>query len=168
MSTQVSSVLSPSQQQLQKTLLTPWKMRLFYFQRLPSLFFWGVRVEELDANGCRIRLPFSWSTKNPFRSTYFSAQGGAAELSTGLLVLLASHGEPSISMLVIGMEMQFHKKVKGPMFWQCDEGQKVWGNMEKALTTGEGQVFQLKTVGRLEDGTIASEATITWSIKKRS
>ena len=48
----------------------------------------GLRVERLDAEVCVVRMPGGWRTRNPFRSTYWAAQGMAGEMSTGVMGFL--------------------------------------------------------------------------------
>ena len=50
---------------LLRSLNTPWKMRLFFLWRLPSLFFWGVRIRKASPDQTEVLIPFSWRTQNP-------------------------------------------------------------------------------------------------------
>lgn len=152
------------QEQFLERLRNPWKMQFFYFWRLPSLFWWGVRVAEINRAGAIIRLPFSWRTQNPFQSVYFAAQMGAAELSTGLLVLAATQGHGKISMLVVGSSAEFLKKATGPIHFHCKDGVAIWEAVERAVASGEPQSFVATSEGMLENGQVVSRMSFQWSV----
>ena len=65
----------------------PVKFRMFLLTKLPSAYFTGVRIKEVDAKKCVTTVPYKWFSKNPFRSTYFASLAMAAEMSTGALAL---------------------------------------------------------------------------------
>ena len=66
----------------------PFKFRIFLLSKLPSAYFAGVRIREVDEKRCVVTVPYKWFTKNPFRSTYFACLGMAAEMSTGALCMV--------------------------------------------------------------------------------
>jgi acyl-coenzyme A thioesterase PaaI-like protein len=150
---------------LKKMLLSPWKMKFFQFHRLPSLWWWGVKIEHIDEESCRVSIPFSWRTQNPFKSVYFAAQFGAAEYSTGIPVLLATDGGKNFSMLVVSSKGDFLKKAIGKITFECSQVELAFEMARKAKETGNPQLFELSTLGKLGDGTEVSQFTMTWSIK---
>ncbi len=164
MNTTDQPILTTEQQQFFRQVRNPWKMGVYYLQHLPSLFWWGIRVVGIDQTQARVRIPFSWRTQNPFRSVYFAAQTGAAELSTGLLVLAATQGKGRFSMLVIGSTSEFSKKADGPITFQCKDGLAIWEAVERAAATGESQVFEATTVGTLPDGQEVARMRFKWSV----
>ncbi|MCB0609857.1 MAG: DUF4442 domain-containing protein [Lewinellaceae bacterium] len=146
-------------------LNTPWKMWLYYFRHLPSLVFWGVRIRSVNPEGASVTIPFSWRTQNPFKSTYFAALCGAAELSTGVLALLAMEGQGPISMLVVSLEADFVKKAVTRTTFTCNDGEAFRETIQKAITTGEAQVFTAVAEGVQTTGEKVAEVRITWSFK---
>lgn len=143
-----------------------WPWRYFTFTKLPSLWWWGVRCIHLDTQRCEVSIPYKWQTQNPFQSIYFAAQTGAAELSTGLPVLMALQSLGPHSMLVTATEIRFLKKAKNSMRFICEDVSTIH---EQIATAGpEGVVFWANTKGILQDGTIATEAKFQWSVKKKS
>lgn len=136
--------------------------------RLPSIYFWGVKVVSLDEQECIVSIPFKWATKNPFKSIYFAAQGGAAELSTGLLVESQLKGRGKWSMLVIDFQAKFTKKADALVKYRCNDGAKVAVTIAKAEETGMPQTMQLESIGYLVDGTEVGRVGITWSLKKKT
>lgn len=145
---------------------SPLKMKMYFLKKLPSIFFWNVKIKSIDNNKAEVVIPFSWRTQNPFGSIYFSALAGAGELSTGLLSLLAIEKD-SVSMLVVGMEGRFMKKAKGKITFICDQGKEVFATVNKAIETGEGQQIKVLSTGYNEEGEIVAEFDLLWSFKKR-
>jgi acyl-coenzyme A thioesterase PaaI-like protein len=146
-------------------LSTPWKMRLFFIRNLPSCWFWGVRVESITPQRAEVSIPFSWRTQNPFRSIYFAALAGAAELSTGLIASIALRGRRKMSMLITQVEANYVKKADTKIVFTCDEGQALLDTVQKALETQEAQTIKVTSVGRNTEGVEVAKITFTWSFK---
>lgn len=151
-----------------RILNAPFRFRLFLWWKLPAAAFMGLRVVHSDAERAVVRLPFGWRSQNPFRSIYFAAQCAAAEMSTGLLALVALEGRAPASMLVVHLEAEFLKKASAPLLFTCDQGQAVAAAVQQALDTGEAQTLRVPSVGTLPDGTEAARVWVTWSFKKKS
>jgi Domain of unknown function (DUF4442) len=146
----------------------PFKFRLFLLSKLPSAFFSGLQVAEIDEGKCEVTVPYRWFTRNPFRSTYFACLSMAAEMSTGALSMAHVHKrEPTISMLVVKTEAFFYKKATNRAKFVCDEGLKTKETIDHAVQSGEGQTVTVKTTGRSESGERIAEFFITWSFKTR-
>ena len=157
---------SPKLQKALKRMRHPWVMRLYFLKKLPTLTLWGVRIQEITPNRSVIRLPFSWRSQNPFRSIYFAAQSGAAELSSGLLAMLAMEKLGKVSMLVTRVSSDFTKKAGTAAFFECTDGDILQETIQKAIDTGEGQQVTVTSIGRMADGVEVSRTEITWSFKK--
>lgn len=150
-----------------RAVLNPIKFKIGMLTRLPSIYFWGVKVVSLDEQECIVSIPFKWATKNPFKSIYFASQGGAAELSTGLLVESQLKGRGKWSMLVIDFQANFTKKADALVKYRCNDGATVAATIAKAEETGIPQTMQLQSVGYLANGTEVGRVQITWSLKKK-
>ncbi len=160
--------LNDKQQQFLSVLRSPWKMQLYFWKQLPSMAFWKVRIREINPRSCTVSLPFSRRTQNPFRSIYFSAQAGAAELSSGLLASLALQGHPPISMLVTHFHMDFIKKATDTTYFCCEDGAKIFAAVQNCLQTEEPQQIEVQSKGYMPDGTEVSRARLQWSFKLKS
>lgn len=143
-------------------------MRLYFLQKLPSLFWWRAKVVKLNPASCTVSLPYGWSTQNPFRSIYFAAQCGVAEFSTGILALLALKDQPSVSMLVTEVRSVFTKKADGTTYFTCDQGEEIRALIQKAIQTGAPQSITMISTGSMADGVVVSKTEITWSFKLRA
>lgn len=147
----------------------PLKFRLYLLTRLPSAFFSGLQVREIDDRHCVTSVPYKWFTKNPFRSTYFACMAMAAEMSTGTLAMAHIYRhDPPLSMLVIKLEANYYKKATGLTRFICTDGAAIRQTIERALTSGEGEVFRARSIGTNEAGEEVAEFFITWSFKARS
>lgn len=139
---------------------------LYYLRHIPSLWFWNVAVVQIDDQMSVVSIRHGWSNKNPFRSIYFGALAGAAELSTGLLALMACM-ESNTSMLVTGMEARYHKKATGKITFKCLEGELIRQTVRKAISSGEGQEIKVRSSAFNEQGLEVAQFIFTWSFKKR-
>jgi len=154
-----------------RSIRHPLKSRLFLLTRLPSAFFSGLRVTEADADRCAVTVPYKWFTRNPFRSTYFACLSMAAEMSTGALAMAHLYKtRPPVSMLVIRTEAEYFKKATGRTRFLCTDGPAIRDAIDKARTTGEGQMIKARSVGANAAGEPVAEFFITWSfkVKKRT
>lgn len=163
MSNDLANTFGPEGLKTQKGFLS-WRFRFGKWLILPSLGFWGVNVVRLTTTECHVSIPFSWKTKNPFRSTYFAALAGAAELATGALVKCYLDDHRPYSMLVTESKMVFYKKAKGKTVFKCDQGREVAQAIERAQSSAEGQAFTLISHGYIDDVLVA-ELQVQWSIK---
>lgn len=155
----------PVVKKMVKDLNTPWKMWLYFFTKLPSCLYWGVRVKKVTHLKGEVTIPLSRRTQNPFKSIYFAAQTGAAELSTGLLAAIAIKGQRKTSMLITHVEAEFVKKATGLITFTCEQGDQIIAAVEQALITEKGQVVRVTSVGRNEAGQEVSRIHFTWSFK---
>ena len=161
--------MNPSTATFIKLLRHPLKLRLFLLSRLPSAFFAGVRVREVDENRCVVTVPYKWFSQNPFRSTYFACLSMAAEMSTGALAMAHLYQrKPPVSMLVLKVESEYFKKATGRTTFVCEDGQLLKQAIEKALATGEPGTVRATSVGTNKEGEVVATFAITWSFKAKA
>lgn len=152
-----------------KLMKHPVKFRMFLFSKLPSAFFAGVRLREIDGKQCVVAIPYKWFSQNPFRSTYFACLSMAAEMSTGALAMAHLYKiDPPVSMLVTALEGSFQKKATDITTFICEDGELIRQTIAAAITSGDGKVVRAKSVGRNQAEEIVAEFYVTWSFKKRS
>jgi hypothetical protein len=93
----------------------------------------------------------------------------AAELSTGLYALLFITGiQPSVAVIITGLNARFLKKATGTTIFTCQEGEKLRQAVVQALETGEAAVTTVKSIGKNEAGETVAEFEFTWSFKQRT
>ena len=152
-----------------KLMKHPVKFRIFLCTQLPSAYFSGVRLKDMNEESCTVTVPYKWFSKNPFRSTYFACLAMAAEMSTGLLSLMhINKRTPPVSMLVIKLEANYFKKATGLTAFICNDGKEIRQAIENAIANGEAQTIKAKSVGLNEAGEKVAEFFITWSFKKKA
>jgi hypothetical protein len=152
-----------------RLLNNPFKFRFFLFTKIPSAFFAGVRVREIDETHSIVSIPYKWFSQNPFKSTYFACLGMAAEMSTGVLAM--SHvykREPPLSMLVVGLEANYFKKATGITNFRCTDGLAIQTAIEQSIATGEAQMIRARSLGTNIKGEPVAEFFITWSFKVKT
>lgn len=154
--------------QWRKTLLHPLKQRLFMLTRLPSAWFWGVRIAYLDEQRSRVTLRYGWPTRNPFRSVYFATLAAAGELATGVLAWQHLQGEPSTAMLVAEVRATYSKKARGRITFTCEAGAEVARTIAAAVETGEAQRLTMRAIGLDEEGDEVACIWLDWSFKRRT
>jgi Domain of unknown function (DUF4442) len=157
-----------SSERTRRLILSRLGFWLWRLRRLPLAAVAGVRVERLDETGAVVGLAGGWRTRNPFGSTYFAAQSMAAEMSTGapLLTLVAAAPEP-LTVLVVGLEAQFVKKLLGPGLFTFSDGAVLRAAVDRVVAGGEAERVAVRSVGRDAHGDVVSEWTIHWIVKKR-
>lgn len=149
-------------------MLTARKLNTFTFFKLPSAYFTGVRVIEINSHQCKVGVRHRWINQNPFGSLYFAVQAMAAELSTGALVI--SHIQDSgknVSMLVARNESTFTKKAKGKIVFTCLDGDLAKQSIDEAIKTGEGKAFWMESVGRDQAGDVVANFRFEWTVKTK-
>ncbi len=145
----------------------PLALYSFFFQKIPTLFWWGVKLEKLDSFEATVMLPYNWRTQNPFKSIYFAAQSGAAELASGLLATMSTEGKVSVSTLVTEVSGSYIKKANQPIYFTCIQGEEIRKVVLETIADKIPKSIQTKVVGTFKDGTIVSSHLITWSFKSR-
>jgi len=163
----LDSQLSPKQEKLVRRMTNPLLYRLFAWKQLPSTAWWQVKVRAVGAAACEVEMPYGWRTQNPFSSTYFAAQCGAAELSTGALSLLHLEGKPRTSMLVTQFDSKYYKKAADTLRFECTDGVKISEAVAGTLDDGEGRTVIAHSRAYLPEGTLASEFWVTWSFRRK-
>ena len=158
--------MNPAAPDFIKLTRHPVKFRMFLFFKLPSAFFAGVRIREVDERHCITTVPYKWFSQNPFRSTYFACLSMAAELTTGTLGLMQVHKRrPPVSMLVVKVDSTYLKKAVGRTKFVCTDGQLFEKAVDECIATGESRTVTAKSIGTNKEGEVVAEFFVTWSFK---
>ena len=144
------------------------KYTFFLFFKLPSAFFCGVRLNYIDSSKSIVSIRHSWFNKNPYKSIFWAAQGMAAELTTGsLLIKTINQSGHNVSMLVVENKSFFFKKATGKIIFQCNEGKKIQNLINSLNQENNKGVIELKSTGFDTNNIKVSEFTFKWSLKVR-
>lgn len=146
--------------------ITPKRVNMFMLLKLPLGYLSGMRVKELTAQKCIVGIKHRWMNQNPFRSIFWAAQGMAAEMSTGVLVMQAiENSKKKVSMLVTHQDGNFYKKATGKILFTCNNGDEIKAAIKKSSETKEGQEVVLVAEGVNSDGVVVSNFKFQWSLK---
>lgn len=149
--------------------MSPSKINLFLFLKLPSAFWCGVRLKSIDEIHCTTSVRHRWLNQNPFNSMYFAVQSMAAELSTGALVMLhIRKSGRNISMLVANNKATYTKKATGRITFICNNGYEIAAAIQQTIKTGEGQTVWMKAIGTNEKNETVSEMEFEWTVKLKN
>lgn len=147
----------------------PLRMRLFLLTHLPAAYFSGIRIKSITEEKCVVTVPYTWFTKNPFKSTYFACLAMAAEMSTGALALSNIHGQkPAVSMLLTEISGEYLKKATGITSFVCRDGIALRDAIEEAVAANGSNVITVNTMGTNETGEIVASFNLTWSFKVKT
>jgi len=145
-----------------------FKYNLFLFKDLPSAWFCGIRISELNNKKCLVRVKHNWFNSNPFRSLYWAVQGMASELTTGMLIIKEKDNfDFNISMLVVSNSSKFLKKAKGKIIFECNDVKIIKDSFQNLTINSPTTVIKLSSKGYDSIGDIVSEFNYEWSIKRK-
>lgn len=147
-------------------IITPKRINLFMLFKLPLAYISGMRVQSITNTTAIVRIRHQWINQNPFKSMFWAAQGMAAEMSTGVLVMQEiKKSNRTVSMLVTRQESEFFKKATGKILFTCSGGKQIKEAIEKSIETNEGQIVRLIASGVNTDGVVVSTFQFEWSLK---
>ena len=149
--------------------ITKRSIRYFTLLKLPLVYFSGIRITTIDTDRVEASVKLKWINQNPFRSMFWAVQGMAAELTTGVLLMREINAQKSsVSMLLVETKASFSKKAKGKIVFSCDESKSAKDLIEKAISTGDGQLHWFTSIGKDENGDEVSRFQFHWSVKSKS
>ena len=150
----------------QQKMLNPFFFKLFLLLKLPMAFLSGMKLKELSDSHSIVKMKYKYLNKNPFGSIYFACLSMAGELSSGILAASFTYkSSPKISMLVVGMEVEFTKKAVGVITFTCNQGQEINDTIKRSIETGVGQTIDAITIATDKSGEKVAEFKIRWSFK---
>jgi hypothetical protein len=155
----------PLDQSVVKNFTSPWKLRLWMATKLPMGVLSGMYIQSLDEERCVVVLKEHWWIRNPFGSVFWAVMGMAAELSTGALVY-AHLQESGVRFILVGMEAQFFKKVKGKSYYFCQTGSEVLRSVGQIVNPNDSNVVIMPVTARNEDGQLLAEFSFRWQLRK--
>lgn len=161
--------LSPKGKKFRDRIDNWFLFNLFLLIKLPLAWIAGSRIKLIEPEACAISMPYGWRNQNPFQSMYFAAQSMSAEMSTGMLCMLAiEHSGEDVAMLVSDNSSRFTKKTNGHVTFTCKDGKKMFDAVAETCETGEPVLVEMKSFGVMDNGVEVSNFTFTWTVKKRS
>lgn len=138
-------------------------------RHVPIAAYSRIRVEHLSGDVCRVSVPYSRRTTNPFKSTYFAALAAAGELCTGILAMAHLYDHRArVAMLMVDCRAEFVKKATDVTVFECTQGQQVAATIVAARHSNEPHTLTMQAVGRNQAGETVATMEFTWSFKSRA
>lgn len=152
----------------QRKTSNPLLFKLGLMRNLPLASVIGVKLTHLNEEECELTVPYKFLNKNPFKTTYWAVLGMAAEMTSGLLLLMYTYKlQPSVSTFVIACEAKFHKRAVGKIHFSCRQGREIAGKIINTVQTFESEEIRCLTNAYDEQGDLVAEFIFTWGIKAR-
>lgn len=156
-------------ERFQKIVKSPLQYKLFLLSKLPMAWVAGLKIVELDQEKASVVVGYKWINQNPFQSIYFAVLGMAAELSTGVICFANIYQrKPSMSILIVNLQANFHKKATGKIKFTCKDGMKIQQAIDAAYSSKESQVIQCSSTGLNENNEVVADFVFTWSMKVKN
>jgi len=120
--------------------------------RIPVLFFVRPRVMELTDQGCAVKIPLRYATRNHVGSMYFGVLAAGADLAGGLNAFrLIRTRFPRHVLIFKDARMDFLKRADGDVWFRCRDGETVRSAFEQADQSGERVTIPVEIVATVPD-----------------
>jgi acyl-coenzyme A thioesterase PaaI-like protein len=121
-------------------------IRLFAL-RVPALLFLGPRVLELDDEGCAVKIPLGWRSRNHVGSMYFGALCAGADLAGALHAIhVVRERRSKVVVLFKDLRAEFLKRADGDVVFRSREGRRVADAVRQADQSGERITIPVEVV----------------------
>lgn len=156
---------------LPKTLRETMMLRAFGLTKVPMILYCAPVVEKLDEQGCSLRIPLTYRTRNHLNSMYFGVLTVGADCASGMIAMyhIRESGE-DISLIFKDFKAEFLKRAEGDVVFRCDDGAAIGAMVKQAAATGERVHRTLKLVATVPSISpeVVAKFEITLSLKKSS
>ncbi|MCB9232408.1 MAG: DUF4442 domain-containing protein [Bacteroidia bacterium] len=153
---------------IRNNALNGFKFRLMLLGQLPMGFLCGMKIKELSDSTAKVTVPYKWLNKNPFRSTFWAVLGMAAEMSSGIFLMMYTYKQkPSVATLVVENSAKYYKKATGRTTFVFEGGMDIKNAIRQTMATGEPIEVVCPMKGFNDSGELLVEYSFTWSFKAR-
>jgi acyl-coenzyme A thioesterase PaaI-like protein len=122
-------------------------VRMLGITKIPILFFIGPQVLRVDDEGCELKVPLGYRTKNHVGSMYFGALAAGADLAGGLnATFYGREHHPKVQLLFKDFHADFLKRADGDVHFVCNDGRLIRETVAKADQTGERYTIPVEIV----------------------
>ncbi len=126
---------------LKETLL----VRVLGIARIHLIFYVSPHVLELSEDGCAVRIPLGYRTRNHLGSMYFGALCVGADLAGGLIAAWKQYTKHKRVQLVFkDFQANFLKRPDGDVVFRCTQGREISAAVAQADETGERVTIPVK------------------------
>ncbi len=122
-------------------------VRALGLARIPVLFFVGPRVLRVDDDGCEVKIPLGYRTKNHLGSMYFGVLAAGADLAGGMNAAFAIwRKHKKVQLIFKDFHAEFLKRADGDVHFICNDGRLVNDTVARADATGERYTIPVEIV----------------------
>jgi hypothetical protein len=151
-----------------KKLKNPFLLQFVLWIKLPLAALIGIKLKTVSASEINLTVKYKWLNKNPFNTMYWAVLGMAAELCSGLLIMMYAHNKkPGVAMFVVKTTAVFKKRALGKITFKCNEGQLIEACIIDCIANKGIKTIDCNTIAYDEANDIVAEFVFTWSIKGR-
>jgi hypothetical protein len=137
------SALDPASMLLTETAL----LRLLGITKIPLLFFISPTVLELDDEGCAVKVPLNYRTRN-----HVGTLAAGADLASGLNAFRCIRkGHSKVVPLFKDLRAEFLKRADGDVVFRSRQGREVALAVERADATGERVTMPIEVVATVPE-----------------
>lgn len=115
-------------------LPTTAQLRLFGITKIPLLFLVGPKVTQLDDEGCSIRVPLNYITRNHVGSMYFGTLAIGADTVVAVLALKYAKGH-KVTPIFKNLHVDFLKRAEDDVLFRCSAAKQIESIVKKAIAT---------------------------------
>ncbi len=127
-------------------------LRMLGAAKIPMIFFCSPKVIELDEDGCAVRIPLGYRTKNHLGSMYFGALCTGADCAGGLnAFMLIRERHPKVSLVFKDFKAEFHKRADGDVVFRCRDGRAIAEAMAQTEASGERVTIPVTIIATVPD-----------------
>lgn len=145
------------------------KLRGFGLAKIPLLFMVSPKVISADRDGCQVKVPLGYVTKNHLNSMYFGALAIGADTVVGLLALEIIKEFPDLKMAPIFKDMKadFLKRAETDVIFQCEAAEQIRQMIRKSAELKERvtEGIHVRAVSANDPNEIFAEFQLGLSLK---
>jgi len=113
-------------------------LRAFGLAKIPLLFSVRPTVVQLDREGCEVRIPLNFWTRNHLKSMYFGALAMGADCAGGLLAMQAiRRSKKNIVLIFKDFRADFLKRAESHVHFICHDGKKIERQVKETIRSGK-------------------------------
>lgn len=131
--------------------MTQWKNTLalwgFGLAKIPLIAFVRPSIIHMDNQGCEIRIPLNYFTKNHLGSMYFGALAVGADLAGGLMAMeQIKRSKRKVQLVFKDYKANFLKRPEADVHFICLEGEKIHQQVAETVRTKKRITRPLKII----------------------
>ena len=131
--------------------MTNWKNTLalwgFGLTKIPLIAFVRPSIIHIDDEGCEVRIPLNYFTKNHLGSMYFGVLSVGADVAGGLMAMeMIRRSKKKVQLVFKDYKANFLKRPEGDVHFICHDGAKIKKQLAETIKTKQRVTRPLKII----------------------